>query len=140
VSESVAVVDVATMLERAVDAALETMLPPSLLEDKKAMAAVKRQLAMKWVTQNEVSALVRGKGAVVMPPDPGGVYLARGLRIIDCKVRQEMERPYYGGVYEGRMMRGVSSNRIEMTFDAGGVDFGGLVRGGAEYCDIVRSE
>ena len=136
-SESVAVVDVATMLERAVDAALETMLPPSLLEDKKAMAAVKRQLAMRWVTQSEVSALIRGKGAVVMPPDPGGIYLARALRIIECKVRQEMERPYYGD--EKRMMRGVSSNRIEMTFDAGG-DFGGLVQGGVEYVDIVRSE
>ena len=139
-SESVAVVDIATMLERAVDAALETMLPPSLLEDKKAMAAVKRQLAMRWVTQSEVSALIGGKGAVVMPPDPGGIYLARALRIIECKVRQEMERPYYGGGYENRMMRGMSSNRIEMTFDAGGVDFGGLVQGGVEYVDIVRSE
>ena len=135
-SESVAVVDIATMLERAVDAALETMLPPSLLEDKKAMAAVKRQLAMRWVTQSEVSALIGGKGAVVMPPDPGGIYLARALRIIECKVRQEMER----GGYENRMMRGMSSNRIEMTFDAGGVDFGGLVQGGVEYVDIVRSE
>jgi hypothetical protein len=134
------VVDTATMLERAVDAALESMLPPALLQDKKAMATVKRQLAMKWVTQNEVSALVRGKGAVVMPPDPAGVYLARGLRIIECRVKQELDRGYYGGGYEGRMKSGVSSNRIEMTFDAGGVDFGGLVRGGVEYCDIVRSE
>jgi hypothetical protein len=34
----------------------------------------------------------------------------------------------------------MSSNRIEMTFDAGGADFGGLVQGGVEYVDIVRSE
>ncbi len=138
---SEAVVDLGTMLERAVDEALQTMLPPDILNDRKAMALVRKQLAMKWITQSEAASFLNKRGALVQPPDPADYYLARNLRIMECQVKQEMERTYgdpYGGPI-GRVMNRFASNRIQMTFDAGGTDYGGLVKGGAEYVDIVRA-
>jgi hypothetical protein len=134
-------VDLGNMLERAVDEALQAMLPPDILNDRKAMALVRKQLAMKWITQSEAASFLNKRGALVQPPDPGDFYLARNLRIMECRVKQEMDRSY-GDPYEGsvgRAMNRFSSNRIEMTFDAGGTDFGGLVKGGADYVDIVRA-
>lgn len=89
---SEAVVDLGNMLERAVDEALQAMLPPDILNDRKAMALVRKQLAMKWITQSEAASFLNKRGAIVQPPDPGDLYLARSLRIMECRVKNRALR------------------------------------------------